>query len=126
MGDIDGKKRLTSNFDEIKFSRFFLRKLRVAQPVLSRVWQHVKILRNFSFSVWTLRVHINMAPTKEEKKFLLEVIDRYRQLPALWKIKSDDYSNRNKKEQAYESLLQKYREWYKEATKDDLKEKTIF
>lgn len=64
-----------------------------------------------------------MAPTKEEKQFLLEVIDLYRQLPALWKIKSDDYSNRNKKDQAYESLLEKYRERYKEATKDELKKK---
>ena len=64
-----------------------------------------------------------MAPCKEEKKFLLDLIDVYRSLPALWQIKSIEYSDRQKKDSAYETTLTKYREYYKEGTKDELKKK---
>ena len=50
-----------------------------------------------------------MAPCKEEKKFLLELIDVYRSLFALWKIEGKEYSERQKKDSAYETLLIKYR-----------------
>ena len=39
-----------------------------------------------------------MAPTKHEKKFHLELIDVYRSLPQLWNVKSNCYSDRNKKD----------------------------
>ena len=64
-----------------------------------------------------------MAPSKDEKKFTLELIDVYHGLPELWKVKSKEYSDRDKKEAAYDTLLLKYKEWYTEATKDDLKKK---
>ena len=64
-----------------------------------------------------------MAPCKEEKKFLLELIDVYRNLPSLWKIKSKDYGDRNIKDRDYETLLIEYREYYKEGTKEELKKK---
>ncbi|GFO46407.1 hypothetical protein PoB_007291200 [Plakobranchus ocellatus] len=64
-----------------------------------------------------------MAPSKEEKKFILEVIEMYHGFPGLWKVKSKEYSDREKKEAAYDTLLLKYKEWYTEATKDDLKKK---
>ena len=41
-----------------------------------------------------------MAPCKEEKRCLLGLIDVYRSLPALWKIKSKEYSDRQKKDNA--------------------------
>lgn len=59
-----------------------------------------------------------------EHKFLLEVIATYESLPALWKIKSDDYMNRDKKadaHNAYNVLLQKYKEHFPEATLKELK-----
>ncbi|XP_052802001.1 uncharacterized protein LOC128232472 [Mya arenaria] len=59
----------------------------------------------------------------EEKRFLLECIELYRELPALWKVKSADYSNRERKNVAYGTLLAKYRERYNDATKEDLKRK---
>ncbi|XP_041422071.1 uncharacterized protein LOC121401418 [Xenopus laevis] len=37
--------------------------------------------------------------------FLREFIELYQTLPSLWKVKSDDYSNRNKREKAYEQLV---------------------
>ncbi|XP_040285248.1 uncharacterized protein LOC120998601 isoform X1 [Bufo bufo] len=37
--------------------------------------------------------------------FLIEFIEMYRSLPCLWKVKSSDYSNRQKKTEAYEKLL---------------------
>ncbi|KAH3843699.1 uncharacterized protein LOC127877103 [Dreissena polymorpha] len=59
----------------------------------------------------------------EERKFILECIDLYRDLPALWKVTCEDYSNRVKKEAAYITLLEKYRERYQDATKEDVKKK---
>ena len=55
-----------------------------------------------------------------ERQFILEVLDIYKSLPVLWKIKSNDYSNRMKKDLAYEQLLEKYREKNPNATVDDL------
>ncbi|XP_069625603.1 uncharacterized protein [Ranitomeya imitator] len=37
--------------------------------------------------------------------FLIEFIEMYRSLPCLWKVKSSEYSNRQKKSEAYEKLL---------------------
>lgn len=54
---------------------------------------------------------------------MVEVLGLYRTLPELWKIKSDDYSNRAKKAAAYEVLLTKYQEYFKSATLEDLKKK---
>lgn len=51
----------------------------------------------------------------DEKKFILEVIEVYRSLPALWDNKCKDYSNRTKKNEQYEELLQKYKERFPDA-----------
>ena len=59
----------------------------------------------------------------EERKFLVECIRLYRDLPSLWKIKSADYSNRNKKYLDYKTLLTKYQERYQDATVEDVKKK---
>lgn len=64
-----------------------------------------------------------MAPSRDERKFTLELIGVYQGLPELWKVKTKDYSDRDKKDAAYDTLLIKYNEWYPEATKDDLKKK---
>ena len=61
-----------------------------------------------------------MAPSKEEKNFLLELIDIYRSFRALWKVKRKEYSDRNKEDDAYERLFLKFCEWYKDGTKDEL------
>ncbi|KAM4013343.1 uncharacterized protein ACNLHF_006454 isoform 1-T1 [Anomaloglossus baeobatrachus] len=45
-----------------------------------------------------------MSSNKQE--FIREVIEMYQSLPCLWKIKSVDYSNRYKKKQAYEQLIE--------------------
>lgn len=37
--------------------------------------------------------------------FLIEFIEMYRSLPCLWRVKSPDYSNRQKKAEAYDKLL---------------------
>ncbi|XP_073483708.1 uncharacterized protein [Aquarana catesbeiana] len=37
--------------------------------------------------------------------FLIEFIEMYRSLPCLWRVKSSDYSNRQKKAEAYDKLL---------------------
>ena len=60
---------------------------------------------------------------EDERKFILECIDLYRDLPCLWKTNSGEYTNRAKKEVAYNILLSKYQERYSSATKEDVKRK---
>ncbi|KAK7086583.1 hypothetical protein SK128_011735 [Halocaridina rubra] len=60
----------------------------------------------------------------EERAYLVECIRLYRDLPSIWKIKSPDYSNRNKKNLDYKTLLTKYQERYQDATVEDVKEKS--
>lgn len=65
-----------------------------------------------------------MATGKEdERKFILECIEMYKQLPALWNIKSKEYRNKIKKNEQYEHLLHKYREKYPDADKTQLVKK---
>ncbi|XP_064619485.1 uncharacterized protein LOC135482929 [Lineus longissimus] len=59
----------------------------------------------------------------EERQFMLTCIELYRELPALWKVKSKEYSDRNKKDAAYQTLLEKYRKRYPKASRDDLTKK---
>jgi hypothetical protein len=48
---------------------------------------------------------------EDERKFILECIEVYHSLPALWNVKSKDYSNRTKKKWTIRtSALQIYRE----------------
>ncbi|KAG8274455.1 hypothetical protein J6590_107674, partial [Homalodisca vitripennis] len=56
----------------------------------------------------------------DERKFLLEVIEVYSSLPALWDNKCKDYSNRIKKNEQYDKLLQKYNKRYSEADRKAL------
>jgi len=64
-----------------------------------------------------------MSTKMEERSFMIECINLYRDLPALWNVKSKDYSNRNKKNDSYETLVKKYKEKYPQATKEDVKKK---
>lgn len=57
------------------------------------------------------------------RKFLLEFIEIYRSFPCLWKIKSREYSDRIKKDKAYEQLLKKLKEVDVDATKEEVKKK---
>ncbi|KAL1489915.1 hypothetical protein ABEB36_013841 [Hypothenemus hampei] len=56
-------------------------------------------------------------------EFLLEFIQMYRSLPCIWKVKSNEYSNRIIKNKAYEKLLTKLRETDKDATIATVKKK---
>ncbi|XP_050295209.1 uncharacterized protein LOC126735302 isoform X2 [Anthonomus grandis grandis] len=47
----------------------------------------------------------------------------YRSFPYLWKIKSKQYSDRNAKQQAYESMIEKMREFDVGATKETVVKK---
>jgi len=39
------------------------------------------------------------------KEFISEFLEKYREFPCLWKIKSKDYTNKNLKNRAYDELL---------------------
>lgn len=44
------------------------------------------------------------------KEFITEFINLYQSLPCLWNIKSKDYADRNKKNGAYEKMVEKLKE----------------
>ena len=44
----------------------------------------------------------------------MELIAVCNRFPDIWKVKSREYSDRNKKEYANDNLLLKYQEWYTE------------
>ena len=48
-------------------------------------------------------------------------IDIYRNLPAIWKVKSEEYKDKNKRNKAWEILLNNLKEIVSNATLDDLK-----
>lgn len=54
---------------------------------------------------------------EEEQNFILDFIEVYRSLPALWDIKSKDYANRDAKNAQYTILVTKYKERYPDADK---------
>lgn len=58
-----------------------------------------------------------------DKCFLVEFIEAYRNFPCLWQIKSNEYKDRNKKNRAYEELLNKYKEVDQSATIQTVKTK---
>ncbi|KAM3958843.1 uncharacterized protein ACR2FA_007146 [Aphomia sociella] len=60
---------------------------------------------------------------EKEREFLIDCIQLYRNLPALWKVKSKLYYDRDKKNKAYDLLLAKYNEMFPNATKEDVKRK---
>ena len=64
-----------------------------------------------------------MADKKAEKVFILEFIDVYRGLPALWDVQCKDYTNRAQKRTQYGVLIEKYRERYPDAEKEDVVKK---
>jgi hypothetical protein len=41
------------------------------------------------------------------REFMIEFIDLYKTLPAVWKVKSKSYRDRNLKNAAYEKLISK-------------------
>lgn len=57
------------------------------------------------------------------REFLTEFIQLYQQFPCLWQVKSKEYSDRNKKNAAYEELVIKMKEVDKNATKETVVKK---
>ena len=64
-----------------------------------------------------------MSDKEEDRTFQLECIEAYKSLQALWKVKCDEYSNRQKKDAAYAVLIEKFQEKYQNYTRDDVKKK---
>ena len=64
-----------------------------------------------------------MCDKEEDRTFQLECIEVYKSLPALWKVKCDEYSNRQKKDVAYAVLIEKFQEKHQNYTREDVKKK---
>lgn len=57
------------------------------------------------------------------KQFIIEFIELYRSHPCLWKVKSTEYSDRDKKNKAYEDMIKKLQEVDNSATRDSVKKR---
>lgn len=64
-----------------------------------------------------------MAKRNEDREFITEFLHLYHDYPALWKIKSTEYSDRNLKNNAYKALIEKYKEVDPNADKEIVKKK---
>lgn len=64
----------------------------------------------------------NECQKTEERTFMLECIEVYKSLPALWNVKSKEYSNRQKTNDACD-VINTFREKYPEATREDVTKK---
>lgn len=64
-----------------------------------------------------------MATKEEEITFILECIEVYKNLPAFWNVKSEDYNKWKKKNEQYEHLLRKYWEKYRKIEEGQLNQK---
>lgn len=60
-----------------------------------------------------------------DRAILRDFISEYKQLPELWDIRCKEYSNRDKKNSAYNKLLVYYKHLKNDSTIDDVKKKLI-
>nr|XP_014095321.2 uncharacterized protein LOC106621121 [Bactrocera oleae] len=58
-----------------------------------------------------------------KRRFIIELIEVYHSCSALWDSKCDSYTDRLVRNQQYDILLEKYKEKYPNATKDDVRQK---
>ena len=72
--------------------------------------------------VWWLSM-ASSSVTTNEKTFWTEFIQLYRNNVCLWRVKSKIYMDRNKINEAYETLLEKLQEYDADATIDTVKRK---
>lgn len=63
---------------------------------------------------------VTMASKNADRQFMLEFMEVYHSLPALWDIKCKDCTNRGKKNEQYDVLIEKYRENFPDADKQEV------
>ncbi|XP_076034492.1 uncharacterized protein LOC143021096 isoform X1 [Oratosquilla oratoria] len=64
-----------------------------------------------------------MTATSADKEFWTEFIELYKEHPCLWKVKSKDYTDKGKRNCAYDVLVAKLREKERSATRDTVARK---
>ena len=57
------------------------------------------------------------------REFLTEFIALYESFPCIWRVKSKDYSDRDKKGKAYESFVEKFKEIDENANREKVVKK---
>lgn len=63
------------------------------------------------------------ARNMNEKEFLLEFISLYREFPQLWKLKSKDYMDKNKRQQGIQKMVEMLKLSRPTITEEEVKKK---
>lgn len=66
---------------------------------------------------------MRLVEKNEERAFIIECLKIYKSLPALWDAKSPEYRKKDKKNEAYEILVRKFREKYANINRKDVTKK---
>lgn len=66
---------------------------------------------------------VRMAATSTDKEFWGEFLELYKQYPCLWRVKSKEYSDKGKRNEAYDVLVDKLHEKDATATRDTVAKK---
>ncbi|XP_039967408.1 uncharacterized protein LOC126762759 [Bactrocera neohumeralis] len=66
---------------------------------------------------------MRLVEKNEERAFIIDCLKVYKSLPALWDAKSPEYRKKDKKNEAYEILVRKFREKYTNINRKDVTKK---
>ncbi|XP_014094634.2 uncharacterized protein [Bactrocera oleae] len=66
---------------------------------------------------------MRLVEKNEERAFIIDCLKVYKSLPALWNAKSPEYRKKDKKNEAYEILIRKFREKYANINRKDVTKK---
>lgn len=66
---------------------------------------------------------MSLIDKKEERAFIIDCLKVYKSLPALWDAQSPEYRKKDKKNEAYEILVDKFRERYANINRKDVTKK---
>jgi hypothetical protein len=113
-------ERVCNILTESKMVRYLLRNMENIASSVGKIAQYRLSLCRKVAQWEHLREQIITAtkPKEEEKKFILEFIEVYHSLPALWNVESKGLRQQNEQNEQHEHLLRKYIERFPDADKN--------
>ncbi|XP_054732292.1 uncharacterized protein LOC129240487 isoform X1 [Anastrepha obliqua] len=92
--------------------------VRTLGQIIASKWEKTKVN-----PLLFVGVNMGLIDKKEERAFIIDCLKVYKSLPALWDSKSPEYRKKEKKNEAYEILVGKFREKYANVDRKDVTKK---